>query len=345
MWGPATTSSSGTESSESRTFVVDRGDARRRLDLVLLDRLPHDGLSRARVQRWITAGRVTIDGTCATRAASRVAEGQRVDILWPKAVRRQHQPEAIPLSIVYEDEWLLAVDKPAGLVAHPTRHYPTGTLVNALRAYVHGTSVRPRLVHRLDRGTSGLLLVAKSREVHAALARAMARRQVTKTYLALVHGTPPVDRDRIDLRIGRDGSGRLAASKTEGRACTTSYELLERSEGSRAGLSLLQCTLGTGRLHQIRVHLSAIGLPIVGDPLYGEPRWKGISDPSCARACEAFPTQALHAGRLQFAHPVTGRALDLHAPLSPALARLLAAAGIRPRRPDGPRHPVRRPSL
>jgi 23S rRNA pseudouridine1911/1915/1917 synthase len=317
----------------SRVFVIDRGDARRRLDRVLQDRLPQSDASRARIQRWIESGRVTIDGVVQSRPARRVVEGQSVDVRVPAAPRRRHAPEPLALDVLYEDDTLLAVNKPAGLVVHPTRRYPTGTLVNALlwhlREWVDG-GVGPRLVHRLDRETSGVMLVAKSRETHAALARAMARRHVRKEYLAVVYGLPRVNRDRIDLRIGRNTTGRLIASKNEGRPCSTSYQLVARSDGARAGVSLLRCTLGTGRLHQIRVHLSAIGLPLVGDPLYGEPRWKGVVDPACAQICAAFPRQALHAWRLELPHPVTGRPLALEAPVPDDLSRLLTAVGIEP---------------
>ena len=316
----------------SRGFVVDRGDARRRLDRVLLDHLPRTGLSRARVQRWIASGRVTVDGVVIARPARRVLAGEQVDLRLPVVVRRVHAAEALPLEVLYEDASLLAVNKPSGLVAHPTRRYPTGTLVNALLWHLREGATAgegPRLAHRLDRDTTGVLLVAKSRAVHAALAQAMAKRQMRKEYLALVYGAPPVDRDRIDLRIGRDSAtGRLTASKHEGRPCSTTYHLVASSGAARAGVSLLRCTLGTGRLHQIRVHLSAIGLPLVGDARYGSPRWKGIADAAAAEACAAFARQALHAWRVDLAHPVSGAALAIQAPVPPDLAALLGAVGL-----------------
>jgi len=321
-------------SSERRSLIVDRGDARRRLDLVLLDRLPQQARSRTRIQRWIDEGLVSVEGAVVRRAATRLLEGQRVDLELPVTPRRTLAAEDIPLRVLYEDAWLLAIDKPAGLVAHPTRRHPTGTLVNALlwrsgEPLEGAAVVGPRLVHRLDRETSGVLLVAKSREMHAVLARAMSRRAIIKEYLALVYGTPPRDRDLIDLRIVRDpATRRLAVSRTEGRVCETRYELLARSTDACAGLSLLRCTLGTGRLHQIRVHLSGIGLPLVGDPLYGEPRWKGVADAICAQACAAFPRQALHAARLRFTHPATGALLEIVAPPPDDLAALVAAAGL-----------------
>lgn len=301
-----------------RTLIVDRGDARRRLDRVLLDRLPQAAASRTRIQRWIEAGRVRVNDAIVTRPAARVTAGQRVELRLPGPPRLRPQPEPLPIAVVYEDADLLAVNKPAGLVVHPTKRYPTGTLVNALlwhgRAEI-AAGRRLRLIHRLDRETSGVLLVSKSREAHAAVARAMGRGAVRKDYLALVYGAPPLDRGRIDLPVRE-------------RPSTTHYELIARSRGRRTGLSLLRCTLATGRLHQIRVHLAGIGLPIVGDPRYGAPRWSEVADAACAQACAAFPRQALHAVRLQLSHPVTGAALDLRAPPPADLMSLLAAAGL-----------------
>jgi 23S rRNA pseudouridine1911/1915/1917 synthase len=160
-----------------------------------------------------------------------------------------------------------------------------------------------------------VLLVSKSLEAHADVARAMMRRAVEKDYLALVYGAPPADAGRIDLEI-------------DGRACTTHYALVARSTGARTGLSLVRCRLGTGRLHQIRRHLAAVGAPIVGDARYGAPRWAEIADPVCAEACAAFARQALHAARLACRHPITGAPLVLEAPLPPDFAALLAAAEL-----------------
>jgi 23S rRNA pseudouridine1911/1915/1917 synthase len=201
---------------------------------------------------------------------------------------------------------------------------------------------RPRvhLVHRLDRETSGVLLVAKTPEVHRRLARAMARRAVRKEYLAVAYGVPRADRDRIDLRIRRDpATGRLGTSRHEGLSASTEVEVLARCSGQTAPstlprascpeqLSLLRCTLVTGRLHQIRVHLAGVGLPLVGDPLYGEPRWKGIADPEVREACARFPRQALHAWRIELAHPETGVPLVIVAPPPPDLQALLDATGL-----------------
>jgi 23S rRNA pseudouridine1911/1915/1917 synthase len=352
---------------------ADRGDAGGRLDRAMVRHfagLP--GLSRSRLQAWIAAGRVRVNGAVIRRPAGRLAGGDEleVELPGPPPSRRRARPLAaqhLPLAILYEDEHLLAVDKPAGLVVHPTGRYRDGTLVNALAWYLGGgaaaagtartcaaaadatapgsealagpeaTTVRSGLVHRLDRGTSGVLLVAKSRAAHAGLARAIKVRALQKDYLAVVYGRAPLSRGRIELKLLRDPRDRrrVAASRTEGRSAATLYELLAEScpgrgdDGGRAGwLSLLRCRLVTGRTHQIRVHLAALGLPIVGDPLYGEPRHRGIGDPALAALCRELPRQALHAWRLTLRHPVTGQALELVAPLPADLEALLGAAGL-----------------
>jgi 23S rRNA pseudouridine1911/1915/1917 synthase len=183
-------------------------------------------------------------------------------------------------------------------------------------------------VSRLDRGTSGVLLVAKEPAAHTALAAALRQPDAEKDYLAVVYGRPALAKGRIDLCLRRDPDDpkRRLASPTEGRPSAT---LWERLAESAEPLALLRCRLLTGRTHQIRVHLSARGMPIVGDPLYGEPRWRGISDPGLAALCRDFPRQALHAWRLRLVHPGTGAPLEITAPVPADLAALLAAAGLR----------------
>jgi 23S rRNA pseudouridine1911/1915/1917 synthase len=345
------------------SWRADRGDAGGRLDHVMVRHftgLP--GLSRSRLQGWIAAGRVRINGAVIRRPAGRLAAGDEleVELPAPPPSRRRVRPLAaqrLPLAILYEDEHLLALDKPAGMVVHPTGRYRDGTLVNALAWHLREgvaaaaaaagpredeqpagapPDVRPGLVHRLDRDTSGVLLVAKSRAAHAGLARAIKARALQKDYLAVVYGRAPLAKGRIELKLLRDPRDRrrVAVSRTEGVSAATLYELLaeSRGPGERSGravwLSLLRCRLITGRTHQIRVHLAALGLPIVGDPLYGEPRHRGIADPALAALCRDFPRQALHAWRLALRHPVTGRDLTLWAPLPADLCRLLHAAGF-----------------
>lgn len=316
-----------------RVLEVDRGGARLRLDRLLVSRLPDAaGLSRTRLAAWIRDGRVEVDGVPATRPSQRLRPGQAIALDLPDAPPKQHLAEDRPLAVLYEDDALLAIDKPAGLVMHPTKGYPSGTLMNALLAHqaLAARGARVHLVHRLDRDTSGIVLVAKSPAIHATLARAMARRAVHKDYLAVVYGTPRAPRDRIDLRIRRDpATKRLTTSRHDGLPASTEIAVLASySERETATLSFLRCRLITGRLHQIRVHLAGVGLPIVGDPIYGEPRWKGIADPGLRGVCEAFARQALHAWRLTCAHPLTGAPLEITAPLPADLQALVGAAGV-----------------
>ena len=208
-----------------------------------------------------------------------------------------------------------------------------GTLVNALLFHSQewgGEADRPGLVHRLDKDTSGVLVVAKNEASHAGMAKAMKARTLVKEYLAVVYGRTAVTKGKVDLRILRDPHDRkrMATSKTEGRESVTLYERLGESTGAKAGLSLLLCTLVTGRTHQIRVHLKAIHHPIVGDATYGSPRWKGIVDPALQAACRDFPRQALHARRLAFDHPVTHQRVDAVAPIPADIAALFAVAGL-----------------
>jgi 23S rRNA pseudouridine1911/1915/1917 synthase len=315
-----------------RTFRTGPDDEAERLDRLVLRRLADiPGLSRVRIQQWIEAGRVRIGGVAVTRSSLRPALGTEVEVLFPQA-RPHARPAAqeIPLSILFEDDWLLALDKPPGMVAHPTKGHADGTLVNALLFYLGQTEGGAGLVHRLDKGTSGVLLVAKAPDVHARLARVLGTREVEKEYLAAVYGPVRFPKGRIDRRILRDPSEprRRMTSRTEGQDATTLWERLAETPGEDGGIALLRCRLLTGRTHQIRVHLSAEGMPIVGDPLYGEPRWKGVRDPALAAACRGFPRQALHARRVRFPHPVTGGTVEVVAPVPGDLAALLKAAGL-----------------
>jgi 23S rRNA pseudouridine1911/1915/1917 synthase len=321
-------------SSEFRTFRADRGDARERLDHVLRRHLAdRPDVTRARLQAWIAEGRVRINGNPAAKPSSRLTLGDQVEVpLPPLPERRQVTAQEMPLAVLFEDEHLLALDKPPGLVVHPAAGHRDGTLINALmwRARDWEEGRRPGLVNRLDRGTSGVLLVAKTPEIHAALTRRLRRPDAEKEYLAVVYGATPFSLGRIELKILRDPDDRKRrmASKSEGKDSLTLY----RRIGEASGLTLLGCRLLTGRTHQIRVHLASQGWPIVGDPLYGEPRWKGIADPAVAAACRDFPRQALHAFRLSFLHPATGAPLEIVAPVPEDMAALLAAAGLQPLR-------------
>jgi 23S rRNA pseudouridine1911/1915/1917 synthase len=236
------------------------------------------------------------------------------------------------LSILYEDDYLLVLNKPAGAVVHPAYKNPDGTVLDALRTYAERwpAGYRPSLVGRLDKPTSGLLVVAKTSDAHAALQRTLASSASEKDYLAIVYGRVEPARGEIDLRLGPDSQDRRrrVASADTGSASITRFERLDEVAAPSAGLSLLRCRLVTGRRHQIRVHLAARGWPIVGDPTYGEPRWSHVHDAALAATLSAFPRQALHAWRLALRHPVTGEPLELEAPVPADLVALMAACGF-----------------
>jgi 23S rRNA pseudouridine1911/1915/1917 synthase len=312
---------------------TDRGDVGVRVDLVLLRHLAHEpGVSRARIQKWVTAGRVLVNDRPAPRSAWRVAEGDRLQVD-AREIRARARPraEARPLDVLFEDAHLMAVNKPAGLVVHPSYRHTSGTLINALlhlsARWPSGDA--PALLTRLDKMTSGVLLVAKRREVVARLQHEMRAERIEKDYLAIVHGMPSPARGTIDLALSRDPWDRRKVTVTDrgGQPAVTRYERLAvseaveqpggspRSPGPTAapgGCALLRCRLVTGRMHQIRAHLAAKGWPLVGDPVYGR-----------ADAHPAFPRQALHAWRVAFAHPVTGERLDIAAPLPDDLQTLM----------------------
>lgn len=238
----------------------------------------------------------------------------------------------VELDVIYEDDCLLALNKPAGVVVHPTYRNAGGTILNALhwRARDWPAPQRPSLVSRLDKDTSGLLIVAKTAPVHAAMQRTMKSEGSEKTYLAIVYGVVDVERGDIDLRLSFDGADRrrVLASRDAGTRCLTRFERLACVEAPDAGLALLRCRLMTGRRHQIRVHLASRGWPIVGDVAYGAPHWSKIVDASLADALRAFPRQALHAHRAAFKHPATGERLTLEAPVPPDFDELLARCGL-----------------
>jgi 23S rRNA pseudouridine1911/1915/1917 synthase len=318
-------------SPSQRTVIADRGDAGVRLDRVLRRHLTDvPTATRTRVQAWITGGSVTVNGRAVRRVATRAALGDRVSVTIPDAPpRRVMRGEEVALAVLYEDDHLVAVDKPAGLVVHPTFKHPAGTLMNALLglARTWPAGQRPSIVGRLDKLTSGVVLAAKSGGVHAALQRVA----MQKIYLAVVYGRVRAARGTIDLRLALDSDRRrVVASADVGAASVTRFERIARAPAPRAGLSLLRCTLETGRRHQIRAHLQARGWPIVGDPVYGEPRWSRVDDPMLAAALRAFPRQALHAAHLSFVHPITGSPITIGAPLPDDFASLLRLTGLKP---------------
>jgi 23S rRNA pseudouridine1911/1915/1917 synthase len=299
-----------------------------RLDRFLQARAPD--LSRTRLQALIATGRVLVTGGHA-RASHRLRAGARVAMEIPPPEPVALTAEPIPLDVVYEDADLLVVNKPAGLVVHPGAGHRTGTLVHALLAHCGpalsgvGGARRPGVVHRLDRGTSGLLMVAKNDHAHLALARQLKARTVERRYLTLVHGRLPQAAGVVETAIGRDPRDRLRMAVRpagSGRPALTRYRVLERFV-QPAPFTLVEATLGTGRTHQIRVHLAHLGTPVVGDRTYR--RRGGIApEPELAAHMAGLGGQALHAAVLGFIHPTTGSWHRFEAPLPPAFAALLA---------------------
>jgi 23S rRNA pseudouridine1911/1915/1917 synthase len=280
------------------------------------------GISRAHAQRLISDGRALVDGRRA-RASDRLRGGERIRVELSAPPDPTLHGESIPLRIAYEDEAMLIVDKPAGLVVHPSHGHATGTLVHALigRAQERGEQLgsiagvgRPGIVHRLDKQTSGLIVVAKTDDAQASLMRQFGARSIEKEYLALVRGTPPAPRGRIEAPVGRDPRDRQRmAVVAGGRAAVTEYEAL----GSADGYSLLALHPLTGRTHQLRAHLAYLGLPIAGDMRYGG----GIGPGELER-------QFLHAARVTLDRPTDGRRLTAWSELPPDLTTSLAASGI-----------------
>jgi 23S rRNA pseudouridine1911/1915/1917 synthase len=306
---------------------IDRGDVGVRVDRVLLRHFHHlPGLTRNRIQRLIDAGAVRIDGEPVRRPAARLGAGASLTIELPdRRPRSTPAAETLPLDIRHEDDALIVVNKPAGQVSHPAFRNPSGTLLNALLGYADGAWT-PSLVSRLDKGTSGLLLVAKSRVIHTALQRLGDQNRIDKDYLAIVLGKPPV-RGTIDLALDRDpwDARRVTVRDRGGVPSVTRFERLQAIVvGPGRQVSLVRCRLITGRTHQIRVHLAAKGWPIVGDSVYGTAR-RGSLAPSLP-ASMTINRPALHAWRLSFPHPATGATVDVTAELPPDMAQLLAGA-------------------
>ena len=294
--------------------------AGQRFDAALAAALPQ--YSRARLQRWIGTGDVLLAGR-KVLPRQRVAGGEPVRVRAEFTPDTAVQPESIALRIVHEDEALLVIDKPAGLVVHPGAGNPAHTLQNALLAHDPALALVPRagLIHRLDKDTSGLLVVARTPEVHTALVALLQQREISRGYLALVLGLPTAG-GTISQPIGRHRTLRTRmAVRRDGREAVTHFRIEERFRGH----TLLRVQLETGRTHQIRVHLAHVGLPIVGDALYGGRRRQVAGAGEEARtALLAFRRQALHAQRLALNHPITGRHHTFEAPLPPDFQELLA---------------------
>jgi 23S rRNA pseudouridine1911/1915/1917 synthase len=283
-----------------------------------------DRWTRSRVRRLIDDARVLHNDRPA-RPADRVRTGDVLIVQEPAPEPAEARPQDIPLDILHEDSDLLVLNKPAGLVIHPAAGNPDGTLVNALLHHCSDLSgiggvERPGIVHRLDKDTTGAMVVAKNDRTHAALSLAFSRREVAKTYLALVYGHTAADQGVVDQPIDRHATDRIRmAVRQNGSPARTLWEVRERLDG----LTLLACRLITGRTHQIRVHLAHIGHAIVGDPLYAGRQWKNLASGPVQAVCRRFPRQALHAWRLEFEHPGRGERLTFEAPLPEDLETLL----------------------
>lgn len=308
---------------EWRTITLDRGDAGVRVDRVLLRHLRREkAISRNRIQKWIDHGGVLINGRRAPRASWRVQAGDELRVrVAGVQVRSRPAAEDIAVQVLYEDDDLLAVNKPAGIVVHPSFRNTSGTLMNGLlaRAKSWPPGSAPALLGRLDKLTSGLVLVTKRAAIHAQLQRAMAANRIDKEYLAIVRGKPPL-KGTIDLALDRDPWDRRRVTVTDrgGQPSVTKFERL----ATHAGYSAVRCRLITGRTHQIRVHLAARGWPIVGDATYGPVRSQPETTPV------SFPRQALHCWTTSFRHPRTHEWLLLEAPLPDDMGALVRDLGL-----------------
>ena len=298
-------------------FLVDESEAGQRLDMALAALAD---VSRSQARRWIDEDRVRVNGR-ALAASRRVEIGDAVEATPPEPVPARVAAEPIAVSVLYEDDDVVVVDKPAGMVVHPAPGHPGGTLVNALLHHCSnlagiGGVLRPGIVHRLDRGTSGALVVAKNDSAHRELARQFFDHSVERVYCALVRGVPREDAGRVDLPVGRHARDRkrMSVRAPVGREAHTAWCVARRFAASDR--SWLEVRPETGRTHQIRVHLAAAGLPIAGDPVYGR---KGRTPPE-----SDLGRPALHAARLAFTHPRSGERLHFEAPLPADLADLLA---------------------
>lgn len=285
-------------------YTVGTEEAGKRLDVFATSIA--EELTRARVQKLIEDGEITVNGNI-SKANYKIKNGDFIVIKMPEPEQLEVKPEDIKLDVVYEDTDLLVVNKPQGMVVHPAAGNYTGTLVNALLAHCKDLSgingvIRPGIVHRIDKDTSGLLVVAKNDKAHLGLAKQIKEHAVARKYIALVHGIIPESRGVIEAPIGRDAKDRkkMAVTVRNSKSAVTRYKVLERFDK----YTLVECTLETGRTHQIRVHMAYIGFPVAGDPLYG-PKKNPLN----------LNGQALHAFLLGFNHPISGKYLEFTADL------------------------------
>ncbi|NPV91431.1 MAG: RluA family pseudouridine synthase [Firmicutes bacterium] len=300
------------ENLEVKVLETGREDAGQRIDAWTAAKLPE--MTRSYLRKLLEEGRVMVNQK-PVKASYRIQPGDRVEVFIPPPTTLEVVAQEIPLSVVYEDQDIVVIDKPPGLVVHPAAGNYQGTLVNALLAHCDDLSsiggvARPGIVHRLDKDTSGLLVAAKNDLAHQSLAQQIKERRMSRRYLALVHGTIRENEGRVEAAIGRHATDRkrMAVVKKGGKMAITHYRVLERLPGC----SLIEAVLDTGRTHQIRVHLAYLGHPVVGDPTYGQ-----------KKPDRGMPGQALHAYRLEFDHPRSGERLRFEAPLPERFSDLL----------------------
>lgn len=283
-------------------------------------------LTRSTVQRLIEAGLVTVDGTT-PKPSLKLKGGERISVTIPSPVPAEPAAETIPLEILYEDGDIVVVNKPAGMVVHPGAGNPGGTLVNALLGHCRdlsgiGGTLRPGIVHRIDKDTSGVLVVAKNDAAHNSLSRQFKEHTIKRIYLALVLGSPKADKGRIESVIGRHpvDRKRMSGKTGRGKQAVTHWQAI----GRFPGITLMRLKLETGRTHQIRVHLSEAGYPLAGDPVYGDSgRLAAIHDPQLRKLIKTMGRQALHAKTLGFIHPATGAYLEFDTDLPADMAQII----------------------
>lgn len=330
------------ENGEVRVAVAPAEGAGERVDAWLARLWPD--LSRSRVQGLIGSGKLSVDGAPVTHAKDKPRPGARYRLILPPPAPAAPRPEALPLDIAFEDEHLIVVNKAAGMAMHPAPGAMRGTLVNALLAHCGdslsgiGGVARPGIVHRIDKDTTGLVVVAKHDAAHSGLAKLFAKHDLERVYYAVTRGAPKARTARIENRLVRSNEDRRKyvvardPNTTAGKTAITQYWTIEtygqlaNAAAGRAAAALLECRLETGRTHQIRVHLAHLGCPLIGDPLYGKQRALKAEGPraqGAEAAVRAFPRQALHAAVLGFAHPITGAALRFESPLPHDLQGLL----------------------
>lgn len=287
-----------------KSGIVPETDKKQRLDAAITSQIPD--LSRERVKSLILAGQLMIEGQPCIDPASKKHAGKAFSLVVPEPKEGPAEPQDIPLDVAFEDEHLIVINKPAGLVVHPAAGHADGTLVNALLHHCKGQLsgiggvARPGIVHRIDKGTSGLMVAAKTDAAHQGLAALFAKHDIERRYLAIVNGRPNPPSATIEGNIGRSNANRkkmAVVGDDKGKSATTHYTVKEPLNGS----TLVECTLETGRTHQVRVHMAHIGHSLLGDPLYGARRISGLS----RRIDIQFGRQALHAAILGFVHPIT----------------------------------------